>query len=74
MLRMAAGESTGPVLCGLVNVVSKFDAYPMLHIDEQLDWIGVAPFYATLDLTKGYWQIPLTLIWHWIHMAFYTNL
>lgn len=58
MLRMAAGESTGPVLCGLVNVVSKFDAYPMLHIDEQLDWIGVAPFYMTLDLRKGIGRYP----------------
>ncbi len=43
-----------------VNVVSKFDAYPMPRVDELLDWLGTARFYSTLDLTKGYWQIPLS--------------
>ncbi len=39
-----------------VNAVSKFDAYTMPRVDE----LGVAHFYSTLDLTKGYWQIPLS--------------
>ncbi|KAI7813488.1 hypothetical protein IRJ41_018565 [Triplophysa rosa] len=43
-----------------VNSVSKFDAYPMPRVDELLDRLGSAHFYSTLDLTKGYWQIPLT--------------
>ena len=43
-----------------VNAVSKFDAYPMPRIDELLDRLGAARFYLTLDLTKRYWQIPLT--------------
>ncbi len=43
-----------------VNAVSKFDAYPMPRVDELLDRLGVAHFYSTLDLTKGYWQIPLS--------------
>ncbi len=43
-----------------VNAVSKFDAYPMPRVDELLDRLGVARFYSTLDLTKGYWQIPLS--------------
>ena len=43
-----------------VNAVSKFDAYPMPRIDKLLDRLGTAHFYSTLDLTKGYWQIPLT--------------
>ncbi|XP_056605021.1 uncharacterized protein LOC130421252 [Triplophysa dalaica] len=43
-----------------VNAVSKFDAYPMPRIDELLDRLGTARFYSTLDLTKGYWQIPLS--------------
>ncbi|XP_039532215.1 uncharacterized protein LOC120482205 [Pimephales promelas] len=43
-----------------VNAVSKFDAYPMPRIDELLDRLGSARFYSTLDLTKGYWQIPLS--------------
>ncbi len=43
-----------------VNAVSKFDAYPMPRVDELLDRLGAALFYSTLDLTKGYWQIPLS--------------
>ncbi len=41
------------------GTVSKFDAYPMPRVDELLDRLGAAHFYSTLDLTKGYWQIPL---------------
>nr|XP_043896844.1 uncharacterized protein LOC122778812 [Solea senegalensis] len=44
-----------------VNEVSKFDAYPMPRVDELLDRLGPARFFTTLDLTKGYWQIPLSL-------------
>ncbi|KAJ8346401.1 hypothetical protein SKAU_G00278020 [Synaphobranchus kaupii] len=43
-----------------VNEVSRFDAYPMPRVDELLDWLGTACFFSTLDLTKGYWQIPLS--------------
>ncbi len=43
-----------------VNAVSKFGAYPMPRVDELLDRLGSARFYSTLDLTKGYWQIPLS--------------
>ncbi len=43
-----------------VNAVSKFDAYPMPRVDELLDRLGTARIYSTLDLTKGYWQIPLS--------------
>ncbi len=41
-----------------MNAVSKFDAYPMPRVDELLDRLGTARIYSTLDLTKGYWQIP----------------
>ncbi|XP_058869672.1 uncharacterized protein LOC131720990 [Acipenser ruthenus] len=43
-----------------VNAIAKFNAYPMPRIDELLDRLGTARFISTLDLTKGYWQIPLT--------------
>uniref|UniRef100_A0AAQ4PUN6 ribonuclease H n=1 Tax=Gasterosteus aculeatus aculeatus TaxID=481459 RepID=A0AAQ4PUN6_GASAC len=43
-----------------VNAVSRFDAYPMPRVDELLDRLGTAQFFTTLDLTKGYWQIPLS--------------
>ncbi len=43
-----------------MNAVSKFDAYPMPRVDELLDRLGTARIYSTLDLTKGYLQIPLS--------------
>ncbi|XP_073727643.1 uncharacterized protein [Misgurnus anguillicaudatus] len=43
-----------------LNEISKFDAYPMPHIDELIDRLGKARFISTLDLTKGYWQVPLS--------------
>ena len=42
-----------------LNVVSKFDAYPMPRIDEVLESVGSARFISTFDLAKGYWQIPM---------------
>lgn len=42
-----------------LNAVSKFDAYPMPRVDEMLERISPAQFITTLDLTKGYWQIPM---------------
>ena len=43
-----------------VNEISKFDAYPMPRVDELIERLGPARFVSTLDLTKGYWQVPLT--------------
>ncbi len=43
-----------------LNEVSEFDRYPMPRVDELLDRLGRARFISTLDLTKGYWQVPLT--------------
>ena len=43
-----------------LNQVTTFDAYPMPRVDELLDAIGGAAFITTLDLAKGYWQVPLT--------------
>ena len=42
-----------------VNEASCFDTYPMPRVDELLDRLGTARFFSTLDLTKGYWKIPL---------------
>lgn len=42
-----------------VNVVSTSDAFPMPHIEEMLEKIRQAHFISMLDLTKGYWQIPM---------------
>lgn len=37
--------------------VSKFDAN---YTDKLLDWLGAAHFQSAMDLTKGYWHVPLT--------------
>ncbi|KAI8513398.1 hypothetical protein Bbelb_100370 [Branchiostoma belcheri] len=43
-----------------VNAVSRFDAYPMPRIDEMLDKLGKAKYITKIDLSRGYWQVPLT--------------
>jgi len=43
-----------------LNSVSKADAYPMPRIDELIDQLGKAQYLSTLDLTKGYWQVPVS--------------
>ncbi|CAM4642099.1 unnamed protein product [Lepidochelys kempii] len=42
-----------------LNAVTCPDNYPMPHTDELLEKLGCAQFISTLDLTKGYWQVPL---------------
>ena len=43
-----------------LNGVSQSDAYPMPRIDELIDRLGGSKFITTLDLTRGYWQVPVT--------------
>ncbi len=43
-----------------LNAQSRFDAYPMPRVDELLEKIGQAKLITTLDLCKGYWQVPLS--------------
>ncbi|KAL0199596.1 hypothetical protein M9458_002783, partial [Cirrhinus mrigala] len=43
-----------------LNKVSEFDGYPMPRVDELLECLGRARYISTLDLTKGYWQVPLS--------------
>ena len=42
-----------------LNAVSHMDAYPMPRIDDLIDKLGPAKFISTIDLTKGYWQVPV---------------
>ena len=42
-----------------LKAVTKFDAYPMPQSDELLDNIGQSKYLTTLDLAKGYWQVPM---------------
>lgn len=42
-----------------LNSISTFDAYPIPRIDELIEKLGEAKYITTIDLTKGYWQVPL---------------
>lgn len=43
-----------------VNAISSFDPYPMPRIDDLIDRLGSAKYLTTLDLSKGYWQVPMS--------------
>lgn len=43
-----------------LNSRSQVDAYPMPCIDF-IDGLWQAKFITTLDLTKGYWQMPVAI-------------
>ena len=42
-----------------LNSVATTDAYPMPRVDELIDRLGNTKFITTLDLTRGYWQVPM---------------
>ncbi len=44
-----------------LNSVSRFDSYPTPRIDELVDRLGKAKWITTIDLCKGYWQVPLSI-------------
>lgn len=43
-----------------LNSISKFDSYPMPRIEELIERLGNAKYLSTVDLCKGYWQVPLS--------------
>ena len=42
-----------------LNSVTSCDAYPMPRVDELIDKLGSAAYITTLDLIRGYWQVPV---------------
>ena len=42
-----------------LNQVALFDAYPMPRVEDVLESVGPAKYISTLDLARGYWQVPL---------------
>ena len=42
-----------------LNAQSRTDAYPMPRIEDILDRVGKAKIITTLDLARGYWQVPV---------------
>ena len=43
-----------------MNAVTQTDAYPMPRIDDLIDRLGKRKYITTLDLTRGYLQVPVT--------------
>ena len=42
-----------------LNAMTQVDAYPMPRTVDILDQVGQAGYITTLDLAKGYWQVPV---------------
>lgn len=40
-------------------VTEEVETYPMPRVDKLIDRLSKARFISTLDLTKGYWQMPV---------------
>ncbi|KAL5517048.1 hypothetical protein EMCRGX_G002515 [Ephydatia muelleri] len=55
-----------------LNAVTQVEAYPMPRIDDIIDRLGKARFISTLDLTRGYWQMPVPTE-DWAKTAFVTR-
>ena len=42
-----------------LNAITIGDPYPLPHIEELINGIGSSKFITTLDLTKGFYQVPV---------------
>ncbi len=42
-----------------LNAVTIKDSHPLPRVDDTLDRLSGAQMFSTIDLTAGYWQIPL---------------
>ena len=44
----------------LLNEITIFDPQPMPKLEDIINKLGKAQYLSKIDLTKGFWQIPLT--------------
>ena len=42
-----------------LNAVTRKDRYPLPHIQDVFDTVGVGRIFTSLDLKSGYWQLPV---------------
>lgn len=42
-----------------INNITHKDAYPLPRIEESLTALGSAAYFSNLNLTSGYWQVPM---------------
>ena len=43
-----------------LNKITKMKFFPLPNIEERIEIVSAAHYITVLDLSKGYWQIPLT--------------
>ncbi|KAG8175391.1 hypothetical protein JTE90_018393 [Oedothorax gibbosus] len=43
-----------------LNKITKTKFFPFPNIEERIEIVSSAQYITVLDLSKGYWQIPLT--------------
>lgn len=43
-----------------LNAVTKNQVYPIPNVEERVERVSRAKFISTLDLVRGYWQVPMT--------------
>lgn len=43
-----------------LNAVTRDQTYPIPNIEERIEIVSSARYISTLDLVRGYWQVPLT--------------
>lgn len=43
-----------------LNAVTKDQVFPIPNIDERIEKVSAARYISTLDLVRGYWQVPLS--------------
>ncbi|GFU48767.1 retrovirus-related Pol polyprotein from transposon 412 [Trichonephila clavipes] len=43
-----------------LNKVTRTEFFPLPNIEELLEKVSAAKYISILDLTRGYWQIPLS--------------
>ncbi|XP_029832045.3 uncharacterized protein LOC115316745 [Ixodes scapularis] len=43
-----------------LNLITKDQTYPIPNIEERVEMVSAAKYISTLDLVRGYWQVPLS--------------
>ncbi|GFR34069.1 retrovirus-related Pol polyprotein from transposon 297 [Trichonephila clavata] len=43
-----------------LNEMTRTEFYPIPNIEQRVETVAAAKFITLIDLTKGYWQIPLS--------------
>ncbi|XP_075732859.1 uncharacterized protein LOC142775380 [Rhipicephalus microplus] len=43
-----------------LNAITKDQTYPIPNVEELVEKVSAAKYVSTLDLVRGYWQVPMT--------------